>query len=68
MKRIKKHSVKSCAKNKISQFSSVKILNKMQNLLNILKLIQSGIISLKDTLLSLLLLKYVADRRTHFDN
>ena len=40
MKSIKKHSVKSCAINKISQFSSVKILNKMQNLLKFEKLIQ----------------------------
>ena len=43
MKSIKKHSVKSCAINKISQFSSFKILKKIQNLLNILKLIQGGI-------------------------
>ena len=33
MKSIKKHSIKSCAINKISQFSSFKILNKIQNLL-----------------------------------
>ena len=43
MKSIKKHSVKSCAINKISQFSSFKILNKIQNLLKNLKLIQGGI-------------------------
>ena len=43
MKSIKKHSVKSCAINKISQFSSFKILNKIQNLLKFLKLIQGGI-------------------------
>ena len=43
MKSIKKHSVKSCAINKISQFSSFKILNNIQNLLKILKLIQGGI-------------------------
>ena len=42
MKSIKKHSVKSCAINKISQFSSFNILNKIQNLLKILKLIQGG--------------------------
>ena len=35
MKSIKNHSVNSCAINKISQFSSVKILNKIQNLLKI---------------------------------
>ena len=29
---LKKHSVKSCGINKISQFSSFKILNKIQNL------------------------------------
>ena len=40
MKSIKKHSVKSCAINKISHFSSFKILNKIQNLLKNLKLIQ----------------------------
>ena len=39
----KKHSVKSCAINKISQFSSFKFLNKIQNLLTNLKLIQGGI-------------------------
>ena len=43
MKGIKKHSVKRCAINKISQFSSFKILNKIQNLLKNLKLIHSGI-------------------------
>ena len=43
MKSIKKHSVNSCAINKISQFSSFKILNKILNLLKILKLIQGGI-------------------------
>ena len=32
----------SCAINKISQFSSVKILNKIQNLLKMLKLIQGN--------------------------
>ena len=42
MKSIKKHSVKSCAINKISQFSAVKILNKIQNLVKMLKLIQGG--------------------------
>ena len=41
MKSIIKHSVKSCAINKISQFSSFKILNKIQKLINILKLIQA---------------------------
>ena len=39
---LKKHSLKSCAINKILEFSSVKILNKMQNLLKIFKLIQGG--------------------------
>ena len=39
----KKPSVKSCAINKISQFSSFKILNKIQNLFKKLKLIQGGI-------------------------
>ena len=43
MKSIKKHSVKSCAINKISQFSSFKLLNKIQNLLKNLKLIQGGV-------------------------
>ena len=43
MKSIKKHSLKSCAINKISQFSSFKILNKIQNLLKDLNLIQGGI-------------------------
>ena len=51
MKSIKtKHSIKSCAINKILQFSSFKILNKIQNLLKNLKLIQGG--SLKLALLS----------------
>ena len=43
IKSIKKHSVKRCAINKISQLSSVKIWNKIQNLLHFLKLIQGGI-------------------------
>ena len=43
IKNINKHSVKSCAINNISQFSLVKILNKIQNLLKMLKLIQGGI-------------------------
>ena len=42
MKSIKKNSVKSSAMNTISQFSSFKILNKIQNLLKNLKLIQDG--------------------------
>ena len=43
LKSIKKHSVKSCAINKIPQFSSFKIWNKIQNFLKTLKLIQGGI-------------------------
>ena len=42
MKSIKKHSVKSCAINKISQFSSFKILTKLQNVLKCLELIAGG--------------------------
>ena len=43
MKSIKKHSVNSCAINKISEFSSFKILNKILNLFKKFKLIQGGI-------------------------
>ena len=38
-----KNTVKSCAINKISQFSSFKILNKFENLFKNLKPIQGGI-------------------------